>query len=133
MTTVHVEVQMSSEELLKAVKQLDTSDLESFVSEVIALKAQRKAPAMAQTEANLLLAINHGIPAVLKKRYSELIAKRVEETLTSAEKDELLRLGEQVEQVEAKRIEDLAQLAILRQMSLTALMRDLDIQPAVDI
>ena len=87
MTTVHIEVQMSSEELLNAVSQLDANDLERFVSKVIALKAQRKAPAMAHPEANLLLAINRGIPVALKERYSELIAKRRAESLTSDEQD----------------------------------------------
>jgi hypothetical protein len=43
MSTVKVEVQLSSDELLKAVEQLNQTDLERFVSQVIAIQAQRKA------------------------------------------------------------------------------------------
>ena len=43
MTTFQIEAQVSSDKLLKAVGQLSPSDLAQFVSEVIALQAQRKA------------------------------------------------------------------------------------------
>ncbi|WP_236556934.1 hypothetical protein [Calothrix sp. PCC 7507] len=67
MSTVKVEVQLSSEELLKAVEQLSQGDLERFVSQVIALQAQRKASSLPQVEAELLLKINQGIPSHTKK------------------------------------------------------------------
>ncbi|MFB2919107.1 MULTISPECIES: hypothetical protein [Aerosakkonema] len=58
MSTVKVEIQLSSEDLLKAVEQLSQPDLERFVSQVIALQAQRKATKLPANEAELLLKIN---------------------------------------------------------------------------
>ncbi|BAZ51711.1 hypothetical protein NIES4103_43690 [Nostoc sp. NIES-4103] len=128
MSTVKLEVHLSSEELLKAVEQLSQPDLEQFVSQVIALQAQRKASNLPQAEAELLLKINQGIPSDTQKYYEELIVKRDAETLTNEEYIELLNLSGQIEQLQAKRIEYLSELARLRGISLTALMENLGIQ-----
>jgi len=129
MSTVHVEAQLSSDELLKAIQQLSLPELEQFVSQVIALQAQRKAPSLPHAEAELLIKINQGVAFEIQKRYDELIAKRRAETLTPDEHDELLRLTDQIEQLEAHRVEYLSKLAHLRRTSLTELMQNLDIRP----
>jgi hypothetical protein len=128
MSTVKVEVQLLSSELLKAVEQLTQPDLEQFVSQVIALQAQRKAVSLSQAEAELLIKINQGIPSDIQQHYNELIAKREAETLTSDEHENLLRLTEQIEKLQAQRIEYLADLARIRGISLTALMENLGIK-----
>lgn len=121
MPTIQVEVQLSSEELLKAVEQLSPPDLEKFVSQVLVLQAQRKA------ESELLQKIHQSIPSDTQNYYDELIAKRQAETLTPEEHSELLHLTEQIEKLQAQRIEYLAELARLRGTSLTALMENLGI------
>lgn len=128
MSTVKVEVQLSSEELLKAVEQLNQPDLERFVSQILALQAQRKASSLTQTETELLLKINQGIPSNTQKYYNELIAKREAKNLTKNEYRELLDLTEQIEKLQAQRIEYLAQLARLRGILLIDLMKNLGIQ-----
>ena len=128
MSTVKVEIQLSSQELLKAVEQLSLTDLEQFVSQVLLLQAQRKANNLPQAEAELLQKINQGIPSDTQKNYDELIAKRQDETLPPEEHRELLHLTEQIEKLQAQRLEYLAELARLRKTSLTALMENLGIQ-----
>src|SRR5437879_2785457 len=129
MATVRIEAELSSEDLLKAAGQLSPRDLEEFVQRVLALQAQRRAPSLAETETELILKINQGAPAELQARYDELIAKRRAETLTPGEHAELLRLTEQMEGLEVQRVENLAELARLRQTSLTAVMETLGIRP----
>ena len=129
MTTLYVEAEISFEALLKAVEQLSEPELERFVSQVIALQARHKAPSLPKGEADLLLKINRGLPANVQARYEALVARRKAETLTGDEHNELLRLTDQVEQLEAERMRSLATLARLRQTSLTALMEALGIQP----
>jgi len=129
MPVIQVEAQVPVAELLKAVGQLSQPDLEQFVSQVIALRAKRQAPSLPQAEAELLLKINQGVPPDIQKRYNELIAKRQAEILTPDEYEELLRLTQQVEKLEARRVEYLAELACLRGTSLTALMENLGIRP----
>ncbi len=97
MPTVQVEVQLFSEELLKAVEQLSLPDLERLVSLVLALEAQRKALSLPLAEAELLLKINRDIPEATQKYYNELIARRQAEILTPDEYSQLLHLTEQIE------------------------------------
>lgn len=130
MSTIKVEVQLSSEELLKAVEQLSLPDLEKFVSKIIVLQAQRKAPNLPKAEAELLLKINQSVPLDIHNHYEELIIKRETETLTLDEQRELLHLSEQIEKLQVQRIENLAELARLREIALTTLMENLGIKMA---
>ncbi len=129
MPVVQVEAQVPTDELLKAVDKLSQPELEQFVFQVIALRAKRQAPSLSRAESDLLLKINEGVPSDVQKRYNELIAKRQAETCTPDEYEELLRLTQQVERSEVRRVEYLAELARLRGTSLTALMASLGIQP----
>jgi hypothetical protein len=128
MPTVQVKAQLSTDDLLQAVKQLNPSELEGFVWQIIALQARRKAPGLSKEESELLIKINQGIPPDIQERYNELIAKRQLETLTPDEYDELLRLTDQIEKMDAERVGYIKELACIRQTSLTALMEELNIQ-----
>lgn len=128
METLRVESLVSSDELLKAVGQLSMPELERFTSEVIALKARRKAPSLSHSEAELLLKINQGLPEKFTKRYNELIEKRRAETLTQKEHTELLRMTRETETFEAQRVECLIQMAKIRKTTLSDLMKSLGLQ-----
>lgn len=128
MSKVKVEVQLLSKDLLKAVEQLNQEDLEQFVSQVIELQAQRKATSLPKNEAELFRKINQGIPLDTQKVYNELIVKREAETLTAEEHQHLLLLTEQIEKLQAQRVQYLAELASIRGVSLNALMDDLEIE-----
>ena len=129
MSVIQVESQLSTDELLKAIGQLKQPELEGLVFQILALRVRRQAPSLLQDEARLLLKINQGLSPEVQKRYDELIAKRWSESLTTDEYDELLRLTDQIENLEARRMEYLAELARLRQTSLTKLMENLGIHP----
>lgn len=120
---------MSIEELLDSAAQLDTPELEHFVSEVLALQAKRRAPHLSRDEAALLQKINQGLPPDVQQRYDTLIEKRQEETLTSDEHQELITMNDQIEEADAERVKDLVTLAQLRKVSITALMKELGIHP----
>ncbi len=131
MSKVKVEVQLSLDELFKAVEQLNKTDLERFLSQIIVLIAQRQAFNLPQSEAELLLKINQSIPSDTQKYYNELILKRYAEKLTNDEHRELLHLTEQIEKLQAQRIEYLADLARLRGITLSTLMENLGIQTQI--
>ena len=128
MTIVHVEARLSFEDLLKAIEQLETDELERFVVRLIDLKAQRSAPSLAPRETELLAKVNRGLPPDFAARYQELVQRRRSGSLSADEHDELLRLSDQVEQLDAERVEALAELASLRGISLSRLMTELGIQ-----
>ena len=82
MPTLHVEAEVSPDELLQAVDQLSMADLERFVSRVLALRARRVAPSLPPEEAALLVQINRGLPAELRARLRLLNERSEDEALT---------------------------------------------------
>jgi hypothetical protein len=130
MPNIHLQAQVSSEELLRAVEQLPPPELAAFTEKVLALRLRQAAPVLSQDETELLMRINQGVPADIQLRYDTLIAKRAAETLTAEEHAELLRLTDQIEQIDANRMEQLVALAQMRQISLAQLLRDLGFREA---
>jgi hypothetical protein len=131
MSTISADARLSREDLLSAVAQLDPPDFNAFVSQVLSLRAQRNAPMALASEAELLLRINQGLPDPIRHHYEELILKRQTERLDRQESEEILQLSEQVERLEANRVEALADLARLRGVTLTRLMSDLGIPATI--
>ena len=129
MPTIRPEAQVSPADLLDAVDQLGTAELDRFVSLVLALWARRKAPTLPPDEAALLVHINRGLPPELRDRLARLDERREAETLTPEEQAELLRLVAQLEELEAQRVESLSSRARLRGVPLGALMAELGIRP----
>jgi len=79
-------------------------------------------------ESRLLQEVNAGLPEATWHRYRELVPKRRAETLTAAEQAELIAISDQIEGLDARRAERLAELARVRKTSLTALMEQLGIR-----
>jgi hypothetical protein len=129
MAVIQLEAQVSIEQLLKVVEQFSQPDLEEFVERVLLLRAQRDASSVSSSESELLLKINQSIPTEIQNRFNELVAKRQQLTLTQEEQAELIRLTEQIEELDVERLKYLAELARLRNQSFTEVMADLNIQP----
>jgi hypothetical protein len=115
--------------LIKAADRLDATELDLLLQQVVYLRARRKTSVLPEDEAQLLLRINQGIPADLLAQYQILRQKREAEILTEPEHDRLIQLSTQIEQIGAQRLEALAHLAQLRQVSLLDLMETIGIQP----
>lgn len=128
MSVVEVRAQLPTEQLLEAVDQLDQTDLKAFVNQVLALWAKRQAPSLPQAESALLECINRGLPSDLQTQYDNLTEKRRAESLTSNEYEDLQRLTDRVETLEAERVAALAELARLRQVTIDQLLAQLGIQ-----
>lgn len=127
MATIQVEV--TPEQLLRAVEQLPADQLVAFAEQVLALRARQLAPSLAHDEAALLAVINEGLLIDVQRRYDALIARRQAEVLTPEEHSELLKLSDEIEQLDAERVGALSELASLRGTTLAALMHSLGIQP----
>ncbi len=89
--------------MLKAVEQLNQSDLEKFVSQVIILHTQRKSDQLLKAKTELFPENHHYIFSDNHIYYNQLRAI-AEENLTNEEYRELLRLSEQIDQLQAHRL-----------------------------
>ncbi len=130
MPTIQVEAELSIEKLIEAAGQLSQPELERFISQVLALQAQRKAPSLSAEESALLMTINSGLSEEMYESYRKLIEKRREGHLTEEEHSDLLRISDENENRQAERLEALVKLARLRNTSLNELMSTLAIKPA---
>jgi len=125
MTTLQIKTELLFEDLLYAVDQLNIPDLDQLLSQIVALRARRKAPSLSKNESELLLKINQGLPFNTQKQFDALVAKRQAETLTPEEHQDLLNLTDQIEQSDAQRVGYIAKLAQLRGIPFADMMEEL--------
>ncbi len=128
MPVVHVEANLTTSQLLKAVEQMPQEELSEFVNQVMILRARQSVPRLSQEESELMVKINRGLDAAAQRRYEELAAKREIEDPTADENAQFLALAKRSEALDAERIKALAQLAKLRSRTLGEVMEELEIQ-----
>ena len=127
MPSPNLQAQEPENNLLDAVEQLSSVELEAFVQQVLALRAKRLAPSLSSRETELLLAINQTLPEADQSQYAVLVEKRQDETLTEEEQEELVELSDRIELLHAERMAALVTLSQLRQTSLVKLMEEFGI------
>ncbi len=125
------EINLDLDQLLSGVAQLDTSSLTDFQQQVSRLLARRKAPSVSQREVELLQQISRRLPSTTQQRYEELNAKLHEETISTAEHQELLALIDQIELGDATRLQHLVELAQLRGVALAVVMDQLGLRAPI--
>jgi hypothetical protein len=130
MPSINVEVQLSSEQLLQAVEQLTQLNLEQFLSQLVILHTHKKAASLLKNEAKLFLETHEDmtINNNNNNNYEKLINNTEVETLRKEEYQALLYLGEQIDKLQAQRIEYMAELAKIHGISLTKLMEKLGLE-----
>ena len=131
MTTVQFKSEFSIEldQLLTGVAQLDTPDLEKLLVQVRQVLAHRQNPSLPALEIELLQKINQALPEEIQQKYNDLNAKMRSQTITPDEHQDLLKLIDVVEQADGDRLQNLIQLSQLRNISLSELMKHLQIHP----
>ena len=129
MPILQIQTEVSKNDLLRGVEQLNTTDLEDFIREILQIKAKRKAAKINKKEAELLFTINHNFNEIEQIRFDELIKKRQSYTITEKELDELKSLSTYSEEIAVERVKALTELAALRNTTVRELMKELDVKP----
>ena len=126
--TLALEISSELEEALRTTAEGAGLALERYVLDLL---RERLTPTdggptgLPRMEAELLEQINEGLPEATWTRYHELQAKRNAEMLTDVEHAELIRLVNEVEIWNARRLEAVAELARLRGVRFPDLVREL--------
>ena len=129
MAETKIEIAVSSKDLLKAAEKLPTKDLDRFVTAIVALRDRRNGHHSSPKESRLLRIIHGGFSAAEQTRWDKLVDKLEAETLTPAERKELLRMSAESEHFAAKRLRALIQLAKLRKTTVDNLMDEMRLRP----
>ena len=114
--------------LFHEAERLDNRSLDIFIDSIVSLRVRREVSNKQKEEASLLEKINKGLSLKQVEQFKMLNKKRLDETLTTSEYDELLVLLEKTEKFNTIRVKHLSALARLRNVSVRELMKQLDIK-----
>ena len=133
MITLQQTVRLTIDDILRGMANAELSEINALIDQLMRLRAQRSPIVLPDAEAELLLKINHAFPPEQRKRYDELTAQRRNGTISTEAYPELIELTDEMELLNAKRIENLGKLAQLRGVSLEAIMTQLGLtRPAYE-
>ncbi len=128
---LEIPVTVTIDRLVDAIEQLPPQELADLVRRVIAIQARRGAPLLAEDEEQTLFSVvEQSLPPADQRRLDVLRQKSREGTLSPAEQAELLAFVQRVERQDLARAEALVRLAQKRQTTVSALLRDLGLEPA---
>ena len=116
------------QEIFAAIEQLEPDEADQIARRVLQMQAHRKAPHLSAREAELVQEIYKEKRSGFQTRFDELNVKRRALALTPEEHTELLQLNDESEAFTLRRLEALAELALLRQATLPALMQQLGLK-----
>lgn len=124
MTTLNLKI--SPQQLLQAISQVETPELEEMAYEISLLRARRMASSLPKTEAELLRRIGKTTLSELQRQRLHLLGAKMEaHDLSEVERMELVALSEQSEQLNAERLQLVHDLALLRGQSFVEVMTEL--------
>jgi hypothetical protein len=126
--TVDISADLESRLLEEAARQ--GMDPGEFVVSAIRAHVRTGDSTVAHLDAEqsrLVEEINRGLAETQWKRYYELIERRQEEAISADEHAELTALSSRIEELNARRMERLSELARLRGTTLPALLKQLGI------
>jgi hypothetical protein len=118
-------IEISTENLLGVVARMPAREYERFIKKANALRQEGQIP---RREAALLVKINTVFPTDKREQYNQLYAKFREAALTDVEHEELLKLSDEFEVLNAERLKYVGQLAKLRKQTLEEVIRDLQLK-----
>ncbi len=129
--TVNIEPELEMQLQLEAAKHgIDVNDyIVKAIQERLLRDQKNEIPCLSESESELLQKINLGLSVEMWQRYRVLIEKRRDEKLTPDEQNELIQISDQLEELNASRMEHLIKLAQIRNLSLRDLMQQLGITP----
>ena len=109
---------MSQTQILEAVKQLPTKELESFVNQVLTFQAKKRTNNLPDAELRLLNRIYRRFSTEKLARLKRLREKLETQDLEETGYRDLAALSDSLEEFHARRMKNLVELAQLRGLSL---------------
>jgi len=129
MPVVDLKAELDKNDLIKIANQLETVELDEFIRDMIRIRANRKTDPKLQKEEELLLIINHNFSKKEQERFDELVTMRQTNNISDEDLMELIALTDYSEQIATERVNALTQLSKIKGVGVSALMKELKVQP----
>jgi hypothetical protein len=117
-------------QVMDELARLTARQLESVIERASVLRLQKRKAVMSTRESNLMRIINNGLSAEKNAQLDQLQEKLRQERIRPRERQQLLRLSDELEKLGAQRLEALMELAVLRKTSVPKLMLELGLSDA---
>ena len=127
--TITINIDAKLAEAYNQAPALGRKKVSLAVKQALRELVEPKAPRLSKKETELFLIINQSLPTDQQKRIEELTEKMEFESITEAEHAELLQLTDAMENAQVKRLKAVAELAKVRNVSLSEMMRQLGLEP----
>ncbi|MBN8682211.1 MAG: hypothetical protein J0L99_06150 [Chitinophagales bacterium] len=111
--------------VIAAAGELNAQDLETLISTLLVLRAQRSKVAMSAKESALLQKINRSLSTDQLRRLEYLQERRRAESMNDSEQHELISLIGEQEKLDVQRLKHMVKLAQLRKVPLRELAAQL--------
>jgi hypothetical protein len=112
-------------QVLEEMAQLTARQLDTVMEGAAVLRLEKRKLVLPTRDSELLRIINRGLSLEKGAKLKELQQKLREETITSREHAQLLRLTEELERLGAERLKALIELAALRKTTVPKLMKEM--------
>jgi hypothetical protein len=117
-------------QVMDDLARLTGRQLETVIQRASVLRLQKRKGVMSARESDLMRVINRGLSAEKSARLNQLQEKLREETIHPRERQQLLRLSDELEKLGAQRLKALIELAVVRKKSVPKLMVELGLNDA---
>lgn len=125
---INSNIQNRIEEFIKIAPKLEISVLEQFMMDINKVIAKKKAPNLSKKEAALLKAIYNAYSPKTTKRLEELSLRMFEDKITEEELKEYRILANESEERSLIRLQNLFELAQLKNTTVPKLMTQLGLE-----
>jgi hypothetical protein len=117
-------------QVMDELARLSARQLETVIEHASVLRLQKRKAVMPARESDLMRVINRGLNAEKSARLEQLQEKLRQETIHARERQQLLRLSDELEMLGAQRLQALIDLAALRRTSVPKLMSEMGLDDA---
>ena len=128
MATLSIHTKVTVDDFVDAAEQLQNAELEKLARRLLQIHARRNVPNLPQREAELLTGISQANSFEKQARYHYLNRELEHRALTQEEQNELHELIGLSEAQTARRLALLLELSLLRRVTLSTLMRQLQVK-----
>lgn len=129
MSTVHIKAEITPQNLVAALKKLPPAELDTILREVRTARTASGTDSLTAAETKLLDRINNAISPEAWREYKTLRLKLDSGTLNELEHARLIALTDRIEELQADRIQAVADMAALRDVPFGELWRQLGLGP----